>query len=55
MDKAGAKVIVDDVLAYATAISILLSYIRCIPTPLQHCSVTVKLKKCKWFHSRLCL
>jgi hypothetical protein len=46
VDKAGAKVIVDDILAYATTIPTL--------TTLQHYSATVKLKKCKWFHSRLC-
>jgi hypothetical protein len=54
VDKAGAKVIVDDILAYGTTIPILLTYLRCILTTLQHYSATVKLKKCKWFHSRLC-
>jgi hypothetical protein len=54
VDKAGAKVIVDDILAYGTTIPILLTYLRCVLTTLQYCSATVKLKKCKWFHSRLC-
>ena len=54
VDKAGAKVIVDDIMAYGTTILILLSYLRCILATLQHYNATVKLKKCKWFHSRLC-
>jgi hypothetical protein len=54
VDKAGAKVIVDDILAYGTTNPILLTYLRCVLTTLQHYSATVKLKKCKWFHSRLC-
>jgi hypothetical protein len=54
VDKAGAKVIVDDILAYGATIPILLTYLYCVLTTLQHYSTMVKLKKCKWFHSRLC-
>ena len=54
IDKAGSKVIVDDILAYSKTVAVLLTYIRCILTTLQHYNATIKLKKCKWFHSRLC-
>ncbi len=54
VDQVGAKVIVDDILAYGTTVAALLSYLRCVLRTLQHYSATVKLKKCKWFHSRLC-
>ena len=54
VDKVGAKVIVDDILAYGTTVLSLLAYLRCVLRTLQHYSTTVKLKKCKWFHSRLC-
>jgi hypothetical protein len=54
VDKAGAKVIVDGILAYGTTIPILLTYLRCVLTTLQHYSATVKVPNCKWFHSRLC-
>jgi hypothetical protein len=44
VDKAGAKVIADDILAYATTIPTLISYLRCFLTTLQHYLATVKLK-----------
>jgi hypothetical protein len=54
VDKVGAKVIVDDILEYGTTVLSLLAYLRCVLRTLQHYSATVKLKKCKWFHSHLC-
>jgi hypothetical protein len=57
MDKTGAKVIVDAILAYGTTIPILLSS-PIFNASSQHSSTTVratlKLKKCKWFHSHFC-
>jgi hypothetical protein len=54
VDQVGVKVIVDDILAYGTTVSALLHYLRCVLRTLQHYSATVKIKKCKWYHSRLC-
>jgi hypothetical protein len=54
VDQVGAKVIVNNILAYGTTVVALLSYLRCVLRTLQNSSAMVNVKKCKWFHSCLC-
>jgi hypothetical protein len=53
-DKAGSKVIVDDIIAFAITVPMLFTYIQHILDTIRHYRATIKLKKCKWLHRRLC-
>jgi hypothetical protein len=52
---AGAKLIVDNIIAYATTCKIaLIKYVRHILDSIQHYRATIKLKKCNRLHPCLC-
>jgi hypothetical protein len=51
-DNPGSTVIVDDVIAYARNILVLLAYFKAMIMTLEHHRVAVKLRKCRFLPSR---
>jgi hypothetical protein len=51
-DNPGSTVIIDDVIAYARSILVLLAYFKAMLMTLEHHRVAVKLRKCRFLPSR---